>query len=385
MRLKLKKLKVILGTAWTFGFILLIFVLAFVFSPEKFSLGRIKTFFSSNRSDSADYTGPSTLLHQKVVEEESATIRVVEKVSPSVVSIVRRATLYNIFSGAQESEEGIGTGFIVDENGLVVTNSHVVDEESAEYSVVLGDGSSYEVDAVHLDESSDLAILEITARKLPIVEFGDSDKLKVGQRAIAIGNALGKYANTVTTGVVSGVARQLRASGAFGTDVKVYENAIQTDAALNPGNSGGPLLNSAGQVIGINVATTMGADNISFAIPVNDLKPLLEVFIAEGRIVRPYIGVQYQMVTKEISEARDMPVGVYITRVFIDSPADDAGLERGDIITEFDGVTVDGDFSLSRAVARKKVGDVIDIVVDRNGSSINAQLELEEMPARYGN
>ena len=188
-----------------------------------------------------------------------------------------------------------------------------------------------------MDRTTDLAILEITARDLPIVELGDSDATKVGQTAIAIGNALGRYQNTVTVGVVSGIARELQASSGFG-DVKTYANVIQTDAALNPGNSGGPLLNSGGQVVGINVATSFGADNISFAVPVNTLKPILKGFLEEGRIIKPYLGVVYTMVTPDIGLLRKLPEGAFISRVVKDSPADDAGLVRGDIIVKFDGI-----------------------------------------------
>jgi S1-C subfamily serine protease len=224
--------------------------------------------------------------------------------------------------------------------------------------------------------------LEITARDLSTVEMGDSDAIKVGQIAIAIGNALGRYQNTVTVGVVSGIARELQASSGFG-DLKTYENAIQTDAAVNPGNSGGPLLNSAGQVIGINVATSIGADNISFAIPINDLKPILDVFLEEGRIIRPYLGVVYTMITEDIASLRRMPQGAFISRVMPDSPADEAGLERGDIIIKFDGQDVNDDNSLGSAIANKKVGDRVEMVVDRGGEEITVSAVLEESPEEF--
>ncbi|HDQ88778.1 MAG TPA: trypsin-like serine protease, partial [candidate division WWE3 bacterium] len=226
-----------------------------------------------------------TKIHQ-LVEEESAIIEVVESASSSVVSIVVKQVSYDFFSGPSLTEAGIGTGFIVDSSGIIVTNSHVVSDSSGEYSVVLKDGTTYEVEKIHLDRVSDLAIVEVTARNLPILELADSDKLKVGQKAIAIGNALGKFQNTVTAGIVSGIGREITASSGYGSQASFYEEVIQTDAALNPGNSGGPLLDLSGQVIGINVATTPSADNISFAIPSNTLKPLLETFLAKGRIIR---------------------------------------------------------------------------------------------------
>ncbi len=326
------------------------------------------------------YNNTSALFTREVVQEESAVTSVVEKVSPSVVSIVVKTYDFDIFEGPSSRESGIGTGFIVESSGLIITNSHVVEDSEGEYSVVLKDGTTYDVEEIHLDEITDIAILEITARNLPIVEFGDSDNLKVGQRAIAIGNALGKFQNTVTVGVVSGISRQIVASGGFGLPSKVYESVIQTDAALNPGNSGGPLLNSAGQVIGVNVATTAGADNISFAIPVNSVKPILEGFLKEGRIVRPYLGVYYSMITEEIARIRSLPVGAYISRVVPESPAQDAGLKRGDIIIKIQDRQLNGEQSLATALAKFKVGDKIELEVDRDGEIIRVSLTLEEVP-----
>ncbi|MBW6442097.1 trypsin-like peptidase domain-containing protein, partial [Patescibacteria group bacterium] len=313
----------------------------------------ITELFSSKKG--TKYEGPAERIGQRIVEEESETINVIEKVSPSVVSVVIKTIDFDFFSGsAMTYESGIGTGFIVDSNGLVITNSHVVDRPAAEYSVVLKDGTTYEVDKIHLDSYSDIAILEITARNLPTVEFGDSDSLKVGQRAIAIGNALGRYDNTVTVGVVSGIAREVMASSGFG-QAKTYEDVIQTDAALNPGNSGGPLLNSSGQVIGVNVATTMGAENIGFAIPVNVVKPILASFIENGRIIRPYLGVTYVIITREISELRNMPEGAFVSGVVPESPADEAGLQRGDIILKINDEEISGENTLAIIINKSKV------------------------------
>lgn len=326
------------------------------------------------------YSKPDTVRTTQLVDEESAIIDAVENVSSSVVSIVVKSVGFDLFTGPTMSEEGIGTGFIVDANGLIVTNSHVVNSVSGEYSVVLKDGTAYEVNKIHLDSPSDLAILEITGRDLSVTPLGDSGNLKVGQRTIAIGNALGKYQNTVTVGIVSGISRQLSVSSGFGKEVKTYEGAIQTDAAINPGNSGGPLLNSFGQVIGINVATSYGADNISFAIPVNTLKPILEGFLTEGRIVHPYLGVYYTVITSEISDLRDMPQGAFVSRVVAGSPAEEVGLKRGDIILEFDGVEINEDFSLSKAISSRKVGDTVEIVVDRQGDTLILSPVLVDAP-----
>jgi len=212
------------------------------------------------------------------------------------------------------------------------------------------------------------------------VGLGDSDKLKVGQKAIAIGNALGQFQNTVTVGVVSGIGRSITAGGGLGTQEKSYESVIQTDAAINPGNSGGPLLNIAGQVIGINVATSRGAENISFAIPVNTLKPVLESFLKEGRIVKPYLGVSYQMISKELAQMRRLPEGAFVLNVAKNTPADKAGLQRSDTITKFDGKQLDIKLSLAQAISAKKVGDEVTLEIDRNGKTQELKITLAEMP-----
>ena len=320
------------------------------------------------------------LVTQEVVQEESQIINVVDKVSPAVVSIIVKTTNFDYFNGPTSDESGIGTGFIVDKSGLIVTDSHVVDSENGQYSVVLKDGTSYDVTKIHLDRQNDLAILEITARDLPTAELGDSDKLQVGQKAIAIGNALGQFQNTVTVGVVSGLGRSITAGGGLGMQEKSYESVIQTDAAINPGNSGGPLLNSAGQVIGIGVATSRGADNISFAIPVNTLKPILESFLKEGRIVKPYLGVSYQMITKELAQMRRLPEGAFVLNVVKDTPADKAGLQRSDIITKFDDKVLNASYPLAKAISTKKVGDGVTLEFDRNGKTQRLKVTLAEMP-----
>ncbi|MFZ5425263.1 MAG: S1C family serine protease [Patescibacteria group bacterium] len=337
--------------------------------------------FSLTSLFNKDKSAVTSFVTQEVVEEESSVIDVVDKVSPSVVSIVIKTVTYDFFdpfSRPTSSEGGIGTGFIVGENGIIITNSHVVDS-TGEYSVVLNDGTTYEVEAVHLDAPTDLAILEVSARGLPAVDLGDSDSIKVGQKAIAIGNALGRFSNTVTTGVVSGIARELIASGGLGS-MTTYEGAVQTDAALNPGNSGGPLLNSSGQVIGINVATTFGADNIGFAIPVNVLKPILEGYTQHGRIIRPFLGVSYSMITKDIAALRNYPEGAFVSRVIPNTPAADAGLQRGDIIVKMDETFINEENPLNKVISQKSVGDKITVIVDRLGEEETFEVTLEEAP-----
>ncbi len=386
-----KKSKKIAGFLYFILLTLIILLAGDIFSPQRTRLGssisskllqiQKKLGLDVRQEPKQPYT--QNFLTQEVVQEESQIIDVVDKVSPAVVSIVVKTVDFDFFSGPITDESGIGTGFIVDSGGLIVTNSHVVDNVNGEYSVVLKDGTSYEVDKIHLDQQNDLAILEITARDLPKVELGDSDKLKVGQKAIAIGNALGQFQNTVTVGVVSGLGRSITASGGFGRDVKTYESVIQTDAAINPGNSGGPLLNIAGQVIGINVATSGGADNISFAIPVNTLKPVLEGFVKEGRIIKPYLGVSYTMISKEIATIRRLPEGAFISRVARGTPADKAGLQRGDIITKFEGKALSTTYSLGQAIAKQRVGDQVSLTVDRGGETKEFTVVLAEMPKDF--
>jgi len=359
-------------------FILIILSVGVVFGSGKGSVIGVLTSGFGRLVHKQPYT--PNLVTQEVVQEESQVINVVDKVSPAVVSIIVKTTSFNYFSGPTTDESGIGTGFIVDKSGLIVTDSHVVDNENGQYSVVLKDGASYDVTKIHLDKQNDLAILEITARDLPTVDLGDSDKLRVGQKAIAIGNALGQFQNTVTVGVVSGIGRSITAGSGLGTQDKSYESVIQTDAAINPGNSGGPLLNIVGQVIGISVATSRGADNISFAIPVNTLKPTLESFLKEGRIVKPYLGVSYQMISKELAQMNRLPEGAFVLNVSKDTPADEVGLQRSDIITKFDGQQLGVKLSLARAISAKKVGDEVTLEIDRAGNTQELKVTLAEMP-----
>lgn len=384
--------KVFIGLLSLFTFLLILFQITGsnldLLNQKGFLSSIWQKYFSSEKSlllkEEANKTQENSKQTLKVIDEESAIINVVEKASPSVVSIVLKQMDFNFFSGKESfTEEGIGTGFVVDPNGVIVTNSHVVNNPNGEYSVVLKDGTTYKVDKIHLDAASDLAIIEITARNLPALELADSSKLKVGQKAIAIGNALGQFQNTVTSGIVSGIGREIMASDAFGTQTSYYEEVIQTDAALNPGNSGGPLLNLLGQVIGINVATTPMADNISFAIPSNTLRPLLESFLSQGRIIRPFLGVSYQLVTKEIAKLRDMPQGAFISRVYNGSPAEKAGLRRGDIITSFNGQALDEKNTLSALISRSSVGDSVDLMVDRGGEKLKITVILEEAPENF--
>ncbi len=333
-----------------------------------------------NFKDSLVQVQTQTTTEQKIISEESAVIEVVEKASPAVVSIAAKQVVFSPFTGPAAEESGIGTGFIVGSDGLILTNKHVVSSEKTRYRVVLKDGTDYPVVAIHRDPFVDLAILEIEASGLPTVELGDSATLRVGQTVVAIGNALGRFSNTVTVGVVSGIGRGVTASSGYGKS-EVLDDVIQTDAALNPGNSGGPLLNLSGEVIGINVATTSGAENIGFSIPVNAIKPVLTDFKAKGRIVRPFLGVEYVIVTEDLSVLRKLPQGAFIQKVVSGTPAEEAGLKAGDVITKIDGEDINEKHTLAQVIRGHKVGDKLQLTVNRNGEVLTMTATLGEAPS----
>ncbi len=329
----------------------------------------------------------------KIVNEESVVIDVVDKVSPAVVTvgITKTRKLGSIFQidpfnpvspfqqqpgKPQKVEQDIGSGFIVAADGLVVTNKHVVGERQAKYKVFTKDDKSYDVVKIYRDPSNDLAVLKITASGLSTVTLGDSSKIKVGQLAIAIGTALGEFRSTVTTGVISGVGRGIDAGSPFEGSVERLDNVIQTDAAINPGNSGGPLLNSKGEVVGINAAVSSEGQNIGFAIPVNVVKDALTNFNQTGQFNRPFLGVQYRMVTRELSVMNEIPEGAYLVEVVDGSPAAKAGLQQEDIITKFDDQKLTDKNDLAKAISKKKVGESVYLTIWRDGKELTIKVSL---------
>ncbi len=329
----------------------------------------------------------------RVVTEESVVIDVVDKVSPSVVTVgitqtkkigdILEFNPFDPFSPfqrrpgkSQKLEQDIGSGFIVGSDGLIVTNKHVVEASEATYRVITKDDKTYEVKKIYRDPSNDLAILKIEASGLPTVQMGDSDTIKVGQMAIAIGTALGEFRHTVTTGVISGVGRGIEAGSPFERSAERLDNVIQTDAAINPGNSGGPLLNSSGQVVGVNTAVSSEGQNIGFALPINVVKDALANFNATGQFNRPYLGVRYQMIPKQTAVLNDIPEGAYLREVVKDSPAEKSGLQVEDIITKFDGAKLTDTNDLAKAISKKKVGDTVTLIVwrDEKEKEINVTL-----------
>jgi serine protease Do len=331
---------------------------------------------------------------QLIVQESSAIIDVAKKVSPAVVSITSKSVTQGFFGNLQQTE-GAGTGMIVTSDGLILTNRHVVEDTAANYTVVLNNGKSYPAKVVSRDTLNDIAFVRITASGLPTVSLADSGAVQVGQQVVAIGNALGQFQNTVTEGIISGVSRGVTAgdsgSPASGGSSESLQNLFQTDAAINPRNSGGPLVNLDGQVVGIDTAVAgQGAQNIGFAIPINDAKPLISSVKSTGRIVRAYLGVRYVALDKETATANSLPVsdGAWVQAqddqtpgVVPGSPADKAGLKEGDIITKVGGDSLGSNNSLQSLIGKRKPGDKVTLTINRGGKTQTLDVTLEAAPA----
>lgn len=326
---------------------------------------------------------PTQQKTQTILNEENAVISVVEKTAESVVAIGASQRIFNPFdplSIPKTQDSTIGTGFVVSEKGIVVTNKHVVADSSSRYTVITRDGKKFEIRKIYRDPILDLAIVQIDEGGLKALELGDSSKLKVGQTVIAIGNALGKFTNTVTTGVVSGLGRKVVAGDPFSGSAESLDDLIQTDAAINPGNSGGPLLNSAGQVVGVNVATTEGAQNIGFAVPITAVKKIVDEFITKGAVSRPFLGIRYRFIAKDVAILNEVPQGAYVQEVVEGSAAFKAGVKQGDIVTKVDGQSVDSESKISDTISNKKIGDNLSLTLwsDNKEKTVNAT--LQELP-----
>ncbi len=378
-----------------------------------------------------DITAPlKNVAEQRTYLEESDYISAIQKVSPAVVSIVQTKDVpvyyqqpYPFFQGdpffeqffgqqfqvqpkqqpqkqpeTQRRKIGGGSGFIVTSDGLVVTNKHVVNDPKADYTVILSDGREFKGEVISKDTHNDLAVIQIRSKdgsqkvsSLPTLDFGDSDTLKVGQRVLAIGNALGEYQNTVTAGIISATGRHITASDGAGQSESL-SGLLQTDAAINPGNSGGPLVNMKGQVIGMNVAIAASANNISFAIPFNDVRPVIESVQKHGKIVRPFVGVRYQILTDE--KAKELQLqgvsdGAFLVgdeakgefAVIPGGPGEKAGLKKGDVILEVDGKKITQDYSLQHSIRNKNPGDKVTLKVWTSGKTVEKTLTLGETPS----
>ncbi len=282
----------------------------------------------------------------------------------------------------EQIQRGLGSGFVVSSDGLILTNAHVVDG-SDKVEVTLKDGRTFEGKVMGTDLFTDVAVIKIEAENLPAVAFADSDQLQPGEWAIAIGNPLG-LDNTVTTGIVS-------ATGRSGAQVGVADKRvsfIQTDAAINPGNSGGPLLNAKGEVIGINTAIIQNAQGLGFAVPINTVRDIAEELIAKGKVDHPYLGIQMAQINPQLKEqlksAKNLEVdadqGVLIVDVVPNSPADRAGLQSGDVIQEIEGKAITETDEMQQAVAKTEVGEKIALGLQRDGKQVDLEVEIGVLP-----
>lgn len=296
---------------------------------------------------------------------------VADLVGPAIVGVNNNVRVF----GGGTALQGSGSGIIFDKAGYIVTNEHVIDG-ATNVTVTLPGGKKLPAQVIGSDVRSDLAVLKVNAQNLPVAKFGDSSKVRVGDTAIAIGNPLGEeFAGSVTVGVISAVNRKLYLDG------KMYK-LIQTDASINPGNSGGALCNVAGEVIGINTLKNLDAEGMGFAIPINEAIPIIQSLIKNGYVSRPYIGIEYKFVDKEVSEEYDIPIGVYVVRVVSGGAAEKAGILPGDIIVSFDKVSLDSSETLIDALSKHKVGDVVNLKVYRSGSYQNIQIKLQDSNGR---
>lgn len=346
--------------------------------------------------------------HAVAIEEDSATIDVVKEASPAVVSIVETKAIPEIVGGGlspfdfffntpqrgtengegQRQETGRGTGFIISQEGLILTNRHVVSGEDADYTVILNNGKEFVAEVLARHPVYDLAIVKITSEEaLPTLELGDSDSVKIGQTVIAVGNALGRFQNTVTRGIISGLGRTVDAGDGRG-NFETLEDVIQTDAAINQGNSGGPLVNLAGQVIGVNTAVSTEGQLVGFAIPINQAKRAIESVQESGRIILPFLGVRYTLVDEQIQKLNELPVdyGAVIVKgraegalaIVPGSPADKAGLVENDILLSINGEKITKKKSLSRILAQYAPGEVVTLKYLHDGEEKTVEVELAE-------
>jgi S1-C subfamily serine protease len=320
------------------------------------------------------------------IDESSATIDVAAAASPAVVRITTNSQV-DTSTGIIPST-GVGSGVIYDANGWILTNKHVV-QGSDTMKVELNDGRVFDGSVYGIDTLTDLAIVKINATGLPAAKLGDSSELKVGQLVVAIGSPLGTYTNSVTSGIVSAKGRSITTDGN-----QNLNNLIQTDAAINPGNSGGPLLDSGGDVVGINTAIAVDSNGIGFAIPINIAKPIMSQAVAGKKLERPYMGVIYRAIDRQLATQDKLPVndgalvipggangGASAPAVVPNSPADKAGIKEGDIITKVNDQAIDTDNPLDATLSEFAPGDTVTVQLLRGGQTMTVQVTLATRPS----
>ena len=334
-----------------------------------------------------------------VAQEGQLISELVNEVGPSVVSIAvfSSQTTGDPFFGFSETQrESAGTGVILSEDGIVITNRHVIPENTTDVVITLSDGTELDdvsvIGRTNQGDSLDVAFLQIENDKgsdIVPAKLGESLDAQVGERVIAIGNALGRFQNTVTSGIISGFGRSVMAGGG-GATVDTLQNLIQTDAAINQGNSGGPLVNSRGEIIGINTAVAGGsAEGIGFALPIDDIRGLIDGVLDTGELLRPYLGVRFVMLNEGLAfeAGLEQTSGAYLApgssrqpTILPESPADAGGLQERDVITAVDGIEIDETNSLTSLIARNRVGETIELTVIRDNEELSISIELEAMP-----
>ncbi len=359
------------------GLSLLCFVMSFFGAWVAIQSGLIKT--------SSGLTTISEKRHV-VSQEDELVADVAKRVSPSVVSIVtesQAALGYRTYT-----QQGAGTGIIISSNGYILTNRHVVSGAN-KAQVVLADGTKYDdVSVAGIDPANDIAFLKINGVKdLPAATIGDSNAMQVGEKVIAIGNALGQYQTSVTVGVISGIGRPVVAGDSYGESERLT-NLFQTDAAINPGNSGGPLVNLDGQVVGINTAVSQNAEGIGFAIPINDAKGLIKSITTTGKLERAYMGVSHVMLTADIAKQYNLSQkeGAYIVNdsgeaVAANSPAAKAGIKAGDVITSIDSKPIGSKLPLMSAISQYTPGTKVVVSIVRDGKKQTVDVTLGTYPS----
>lgn len=338
---------------------------------------------------------------------KSLIVEIVKKSCPAVITIVVSKDLPKIegyyffpFAGQEfiaptEKEKtkiNGGSGFIVSSDGHVITSGHVVADTKAKYSVILGPGKKYPLKVISRDPINDIAILKIIyssvgVKDFPFLNLGDSDRIELGEEVLAIGNALGEFHDTISFGIISGMSRVITAFSGIDGQTNQLRGLIQTDAAINPGNSGGPLINMNGEVIGINTAAAIDAQNIGFAIPINYAKKDLEEIMRYGKIKRPFLGIKYIILNKEIAKYHKLPInyGALITREMLGeeaiikkSSASKAGLKEYDIILEINGEKITWKNPLANILQKYKINQEILLKVLRGKKKMNIKVKLEE-------